>query len=127
MKVLLLLFANPLTYSFSLIFDLLSLFSAFCESLIFFNVYIAFPLMSDSEMLKYAYAELEESRGAIQVLILAYIIWFYPLFSYSTYGRMIFQSAKKLYENILGVSTNSLAHIQVSTLKFQNLGLLTLM
>ncbi|ESQ35021.1 hypothetical protein EUTSA_v10006915mg [Eutrema salsugineum] len=41
----------------------------------------------DSEMLKYAYAELEESRGAIQ-------------------------SAKKLYESILGVSTNSLAHIQ---------------
>ncbi|KAL1224078.1 Cleavage stimulation factor subunit 77 [Cardamine amara subsp. amara] len=47
----------------------------------------ALKAIPDSEMLKYAYAELEESRGAIQ-------------------------SAKKLYENILGVSTNSLAHIQ---------------
>lgn len=35
------------------------------------SVYIAHSLMSDSEMLKYAYAELEESRGAIQVFILA--------------------------------------------------------
>ncbi|KFK43960.1 hypothetical protein AALP_AA1G196700 [Arabis alpina] len=47
----------------------------------------ALKAIPDSEMLKYAYAELEESRGAIQ-------------------------SAKKLYESILGVSTNSLAHIQ---------------
>lgn len=42
------------------------------------------------------------------------------LFAYSC---MILQSAKKLYESILGVSTNSLAHIQVSTL---NLGVLRL-
>ncbi|KAG7597402.1 Tetratricopeptide repeat [Arabidopsis suecica] len=47
----------------------------------------ALKAIPDSEMLKYAYAEMEESRGAIQ-------------------------SAKKLYESILGVSTNSLAHIQ---------------
>uniref|UniRef100_A0A1J3CDQ4 Cleavage stimulation factor subunit 77 n=1 Tax=Noccaea caerulescens TaxID=107243 RepID=A0A1J3CDQ4_NOCCA len=47
----------------------------------------ALKAIPDSEMLKYAYAELEESRGAIQ-------------------------SAKKLYESILGVSTNSLAQIQ---------------
>ncbi|VVA91694.1 unnamed protein product [Arabis nemorensis] len=47
----------------------------------------ALKAIPDSEMLKYAYAELEESRGAIQ-------------------------SAKKLYESILGVSTNSLGHIQ---------------
>jgi cleavage stimulation factor subunit 3 len=47
----------------------------------------ALKAIPDSEMLKYAFAEMEESRGAIQ-------------------------SAKKLYENILGASTNSLAHIQ---------------
>ncbi|XP_010537545.1 PREDICTED: cleavage stimulation factor subunit 77 [Tarenaya hassleriana] len=47
----------------------------------------ALNALPDSEMLKYAYAELEESRGAIQ-------------------------SAKKLYESLLGLSTNSLAHIQ---------------
>ncbi|ESQ38492.1 hypothetical protein EUTSA_v10029084mg [Eutrema salsugineum] len=58
-------------------------------------------VVPDSEMLTYAYAELEESRGAIQ-------------------------SAKKLYESVLGVSTNSLAHIQARTSKVQNLGLLRL-
>ncbi|KAF2591268.1 hypothetical protein F2Q70_00040156 [Brassica cretica] len=47
----------------------------------------ALKAIPDSEMLKYAYAELEEARGAIQ-------------------------SAKNLYESILGVSTNSLAQIQ---------------
>ncbi|KAK4282046.1 hypothetical protein QN277_013468 [Acacia crassicarpa] len=45
--------------------------------------------LPDSEMLRYAYAELEESRGAIQ-------------------------AAKKIYESLLGdgVSTTALAHIQ---------------
>lgn len=45
--------------------------------------------LPDSEMLRYAYAELEESRGAIQ-------------------------AAKKIYENLLGDSENAtaLAHIQ---------------
>lgn len=38
---------------------------------IYLSVYIAH---TDSEMLKYAYAELEEARGAIQVFILA--TWF---------------------------------------------------
>lgn len=80
--------------------------------------------MSDSEMLKYAYAEMEESRGAIQVLILAarfsYLAILIVLILFA-YKCMILQSAKKLYESILGVSANSLAHIQVSTL---NLGLL---
>ncbi|KAL0697849.1 hypothetical protein Bca4012_053971 [Brassica carinata] len=47
----------------------------------------ALKAIPDSETLKYAYAELEEARGA-------------------------FQSAKNLYESILGVSTNSLAQIQ---------------
>ncbi|XP_010498148.1 PREDICTED: cleavage stimulation factor subunit 77-like [Camelina sativa] len=47
----------------------------------------ALKAIPDSELLKYAYAEMKESRGAIQ-------------------------SAKKLYESILGASTNSLAHIQ---------------
>ncbi|KAK8629727.1 hypothetical protein V6N13_078556 [Hibiscus sabdariffa] len=49
----------------------------------------ALKALPDSEMLKYAYAELEESRGAIP-------------------------SAKKLYESILGdaAQTTALAHIQ---------------
>ncbi|XP_022746881.1 cleavage stimulation factor subunit 77 isoform X1 [Durio zibethinus] len=49
----------------------------------------ALKALPDSEMLKYAYAELEESRGAIQ-------------------------SAKKLYESLLGdgAETTALAHIQ---------------
>ncbi|KAF8106049.1 hypothetical protein N665_0147s0008 [Sinapis alba] len=47
----------------------------------------ALKAIPDSETLKYAYAELEEARGAIQ-------------------------SAKNLYESVLGVSTNSLAQIQ---------------
>ncbi|GKV13350.1 hypothetical protein SLEP1_g24366 [Rubroshorea leprosula] len=49
----------------------------------------AVKALPDSDMLKYAYAELEESRGAIQ-------------------------SAKKLYESLLGdgVNTTALAHIQ---------------
>ncbi|KAG7940838.1 hypothetical protein I3843_16G006500 [Carya illinoinensis] len=49
----------------------------------------ALKALPDSEMLRYAYAELEESRGAIQ-------------------------SAKKIYESLLGddVNTTTLAHIQ---------------
>ncbi|KAK4601617.1 hypothetical protein RGQ29_010967 [Quercus rubra] len=49
----------------------------------------ALKALPDSEMLRYAYAELEESRGAIQ-------------------------SAKKIYESLLGdgVNTTALAHIQ---------------
>ncbi|XP_057995120.1 cleavage stimulation factor subunit 77 isoform X1 [Hevea brasiliensis] len=49
----------------------------------------ALKALPDSEMLKYAYAELEESRGAIQ-------------------------PAKKIYESLLGdgVNTTALAHIQ---------------
>ncbi|GLT96797.1 hypothetical protein SLE2022_143950 [Rubroshorea leprosula] len=49
----------------------------------------AVKALPDSDMLKYAYAELEESHGAIQ-------------------------SAKKLYESLLGdgVNTTALAHIQ---------------
>ncbi|XP_048321207.2 cleavage stimulation factor subunit 77 isoform X1 [Ziziphus jujuba] len=49
----------------------------------------ALKALPDSQMLRYAYAELEESRGAIQ-------------------------SAKRIYESLLGngVSTTSLAHIQ---------------
>ncbi|XWS08190.1 hypothetical protein CRYUN_Cryun41cG0058400 [Craigia yunnanensis] len=49
----------------------------------------ALKALPDSEMLKYAYAELEESRGSIQ-------------------------SAKKLYESLLGdgAETTALAHIQ---------------
>lgn len=44
---------------------------ACCSLFILLIVYIAH---TDSEMLKYAYAELEEARGAIQVFILA--TWF---------------------------------------------------
>ncbi|KAL2335157.1 hypothetical protein Fmac_016370 [Flemingia macrophylla] len=49
----------------------------------------ALKALPDSEVLRYAYAELEESRGAIQ-------------------------AAKKIYENLLGdgVSATALAHIQ---------------
>ncbi|KAM7273744.1 hypothetical protein ACFE04_028408 [Oxalis oulophora] len=49
----------------------------------------ALKALPDSELLKYAYAELEESRGAIQ-------------------------SAKQIYESLLGdgVNTTALAHIQ---------------
>ncbi|XP_050379051.1 cleavage stimulation factor subunit 77 isoform X2 [Argentina anserina] len=49
----------------------------------------ALKALPDSEMLRYAYAELEESRGAIQ-------------------------PTKKIYENLLGdgVNTTALAHIQ---------------
>ncbi|MFQ6651339.1 hypothetical protein Gotur_023710 [Gossypium turneri] len=49
----------------------------------------ALKALPESEMLKYAYAELEESRGALQ-------------------------SAKKLYESLLGdaAETTALAHIQ---------------
>ncbi|KAB1200091.1 Cleavage stimulation factor subunit 3 [Morella rubra] len=49
----------------------------------------ALKALPDSEMLRYAYAELEESRGAIQ-------------------------STKKIYESLLGdrVNTTTLAHIQ---------------
>ncbi|KAF7819206.1 cleavage stimulation factor subunit 77 isoform X1 [Senna tora] len=52
--------------------------------------------LPESEMLRYAYAELEESRGAIQVLL-------------------VLHAAKKIYESLLGdgVSTTALAHIQL--------------
>ncbi|RDX83332.1 Cleavage stimulation factor subunit 77, partial [Mucuna pruriens] len=53
----------------------------------------ALKALPDSEMLRYAYAELEESRGAIQ-------------------------AAKKIYESLLGdgVSATTLAHIQSTQL-----------
>ncbi|THG10612.1 hypothetical protein TEA_024580 [Camellia sinensis var. sinensis] len=53
----------------------------------------ALKALPDSEMLKYAYAELEESRGAIQ-------------------------PAKKVYESLLGdgVNATALSHIQVAML-----------
>ncbi|KAK4345376.1 hypothetical protein RND71_035552 [Anisodus tanguticus] len=53
----------------------------------------ALKALPDSEMLRYAYAELEESRGAIQ-------------------------AAKKVYESLLGDGSNAsaLSHIQVSAI-----------
>lgn len=65
---------SDLSFSFFVCERLISLFSllcACCESFLFSQVYIAH---TDSEMLKYAYAELEEARGAIQVFILT--TWF---------------------------------------------------
>lgn len=66
-----------LCYRFNLIFDLLlrcllsALYACFESLFVNLSVCIAY---TDSEMLKYAYAELEEARGAIQVFILA--TWF---------------------------------------------------
>lgn len=64
-------------------------------------------------MLRYAYAELEESRGAIQVMHLftfpKYSVFSYPLLN------VLMQAAKKVYESLFGDGSNAsaLSHIQV--------------
>lgn len=82
-------------------------------------------------MISYAYAELEESRGAIQVsefwksgflsieflvygLAKLFLLWFKDFNSASCF----LQSAKKIYESLLGDGANAkpLAHIQVNYL-----------
>ncbi|RXH89167.1 hypothetical protein DVH24_031524 [Malus domestica] len=67
----------------------------------------ALKVLPDSEMLRYAYAELEESRGAIQ---LSWTYWFL-IFKCAT-GFM--KPTKKIYEGLLGdgINTSALAHIQ---------------
>jgi hypothetical protein len=53
-----------------------SVFHAFFYPLLkyyFSFAFLPYYLLSDSEMLRYAYAEVEESRGEIQVLIVSHL------------------------------------------------------
>ena len=129
MKDQLLLFAYLLAYCFNLIFYLLlrSLFSL-CDSFIFFTKCLHFPLsyvrFRDVEICFCWDGGISWSNSGFYFLLLASCnLALLVVRILVAYSCMILQSAKKLYENILGASTNSLAHIQVSTLKFQNLGL----
>lgn len=68
-------------------------------------------------MLRYAYAELEESRGAIQVSRTGHVFYMLKSLGLSIeLASALLQSAKKIYESLLGdgVNTTALAHIQVS-------------
>lgn len=71
-------------------------------------------------MLRYAFAELEESRGAIPVCKLGHVLStmynvLHLLLLVFNYAFIFMQAAKKLYEGLLGdgVNTTALAHIQV--------------
>ncbi|XP_021592006.1 cleavage stimulation factor subunit 77 isoform X4 [Manihot esculenta] len=79
----------------------------------------ALKALPDSEMLKYAYAELEESRGAILVWNFHIFLFFPPSISVIDFlvldqSISLMQPAKKIYESLLGdgVNTTALAHIQ---------------
>lgn len=78
-----------------------------------------FASRSDSEMLRYAYAELEESRGAIQVYEGSHM---HSVLDFKCLAHLLFltlsflpQPAKKVYESLLGdgVNATALSHIQV--------------
>lgn len=80
-----------------------------------------FASCSDSEMLRYAYAELEESRGAIQVYEGSHS-HMHSVLDFKFLAHLLFltlsflvQPAKKVYESLLGdvVNATALSHIQV--------------
>ena len=102
----------PVIYIPSVSFSLLLLLFFFFHPTITFSL----TLSTDSDMLKFAYAELEESRGSLQAWSLDFPNILYIQVVHSFNSDSLLQSAKKIYESLLsdGVNATALAHIQVS-------------